>query len=89
MAHEVHQLLFSAKYFVLNKFSMPNDSHMDAHRIYDLTVVHLFKCIFDIGPRTVNMLQARATFIRHWFELLLLSFCQFFFFKFLYRLDLL
>jgi len=26
---------------------MHNGRHMDAHRIYDLTVVHLFKCIFD------------------------------------------
>jgi len=31
---------------------------MDAHRIYDLTVVHLFKCIFNLGPRAVNMLRA-------------------------------
>jgi len=31
---------------------------MHAHKIYDLTVVHLFKCIFKLGPRSVNMLQA-------------------------------
>jgi len=31
---------------------------MDAHRIYDLTVVHLFKCIFDLRPRAINMLNA-------------------------------
>jgi len=33
---------------------------MHANRIYDLTVVHfhLFKCIFKLGPRGVNMLQA-------------------------------
>jgi len=37
---------------------MPNGSDMDTHRIYDLTVVHLFKCIFDLGPRAINMLQA-------------------------------
>jgi len=30
---------------------------MHAHKIYDLTVVHLFKCIFKLGPRAVNMLQ--------------------------------
>jgi len=29
---------------------------MDAHRIYDLTVAHLFKCIFKLWPRAVNML---------------------------------
>jgi len=28
---------------------------MDAHRIYDLTVVHLFKCILNLGSRAVNM----------------------------------
>jgi len=28
------------------KFSMHNGSHMDVHRIYDLTVVHLFKRYF-------------------------------------------
>ena len=37
---------------------MLNGSHMDAHRIYDLTVVHLFKCIFNLGPRAVDMLRA-------------------------------
>jgi len=31
---------------------------MHAHKIYDLTVVHLFNCIFKLGPRAVNMLQA-------------------------------
>jgi len=58
VAHKIHQLLFSARYFVPTKFSMPNGSHMDAHRIYDLTVVHLFKCIFDLGPRALNMQKA-------------------------------
>jgi len=40
---------------------MPNGgqfSHMDAHRIYDFTVVHMFKCLLNLGPRAVNMLQA-------------------------------
>jgi len=37
---------------------MPNRSHMDAQRIYDLTVVHLFKCILNSRPRAVDMLQA-------------------------------
>jgi len=37
---------------------MPNGGHMDAHKIYDLTVVHLFKCICIVGPRVVIMLQA-------------------------------
>jgi len=36
---------------------MPNGSHMDAHRTYDSTVVRLFKCIFILGPRAVNMIQ--------------------------------
>jgi len=31
---------------------------MDAHRIYDLTVIHFFKCIFNLGPRAINMLRA-------------------------------
>jgi len=30
---------------------------MNAHIIYDLTVVHLFKCIFNFGPSDVYMLQ--------------------------------
>jgi len=30
------------------KFSMPDDSHMDAHTNYDLIAVHLFKCVFNI-----------------------------------------
>jgi len=36
---------------------MLDGSHMGAHRIYDLTVVHLFKPISNLGPRAV-MLQA-------------------------------
>jgi len=35
---------------------MSNDNHMDAHRIYDLTVVY-FKCILNLGPHAVKMLQ--------------------------------
>jgi len=31
---------------------------MDTHRIFDLTVVHLFKRICNLGPRAVYMLQA-------------------------------
>jgi len=37
---------------------MLNGSHMDVYRIYDLTVVYLLKCIFNLGPRAVMMLQA-------------------------------
>jgi len=37
---------------------MLNGSHMDTHKIYDLTVVHLFSCIFNLRPRAVNMLQS-------------------------------
>jgi len=37
---------------------MPNGSHMDVHKIYDLTVVHLFMCILNLRPRAVNMLRA-------------------------------
>jgi len=58
LARNVHQLLFRTSFFVLTKFSMHNVSHMDPHIIYDLTVVYLFKCIFNLGPR--------ATLIRHW-----------------------
>jgi len=36
---KVHQLLFRIRFFVLVKFSVHTGSHMDAHRIYDLTVV--------------------------------------------------
>jgi len=35
---------------------MPNDNHKDAHRSYNLTVVFLFECIFDLGPRAPYML---------------------------------
>jgi len=37
---------------------MLNGSHRDVYRIYDLTVVHLFKCIITLGPPAVNMPQA-------------------------------
>jgi len=37
---------------------MPDSSHMDVRIIFDLTVLHSFKCIFNLGPRDVNMLQA-------------------------------
>jgi len=33
---------------------MPNGNHMDAHTIYDLTVVHLFKSFFNLEPRIVK-----------------------------------
>jgi len=32
---------------------------MHAHISYDLTAVHLFKCILNLGPRAVNMLRAQ------------------------------
>jgi len=32
---------------------MPNDIHMDPYIIY----FHLFKCVDNLGPRAVNMLQ--------------------------------
>jgi len=35
-----------------------DDSHMDARIMYDLTVVNLFQCIFNVGPRAVSMLRA-------------------------------
>jgi len=35
-----------------------NGSHMDARKICDLTVVHLFMCMFNLGHRTVNLQQA-------------------------------
>jgi len=38
-------------FFVLTKFSMHYVGRMDVHRIYHLTVVHLFKCIFNIWHR--------------------------------------
>jgi len=37
---------------------MLNGSHMDVHRICDLAVVHLFKCIFNLGPPRSFMLRA-------------------------------
>jgi len=37
---------------------MRNVNHMDVHKIYDLTVVRLFRCIFNLGPRAPNVLQA-------------------------------
>jgi len=32
---------------------------MGAHIIYNLTVVHLFKCTFNLGPCAVYMLRDR------------------------------
>jgi len=37
---------------------MLNGSHMDVHRICDLAVVHLLKCIFNLGPPRSFMLRA-------------------------------
>jgi len=33
VARNVQQLLFRTRFHVLTKFTMPNGSHMDAHRI--------------------------------------------------------
>jgi len=44
---------------------MHDGSQMDAHIICDLTFVHLFKCVFNLGPRAVHMLWLRANLIRH------------------------
>jgi len=54
----MHQLLFRTRFFALTKFTMTDGSHMDAHIIQYLTVVHLFSYIFNFGPRAVDMLQA-------------------------------
>jgi len=46
---------------------MPNSSHMDAHRIYDLTVFHLFKCIFNLkSDAQLVCWRPRATLIRRY-----------------------
>jgi len=37
IVHDVHQLLFTTRFSVITKFSMSNGSHMDAHRIFDLS----------------------------------------------------
>jgi len=36
-------------FFVLTKFSVLNGSHMDVHRIYDLTLVR-FLTVFELRP---------------------------------------
>jgi len=42
VGHNVHQSLFRTRFFLLTKFSMPNNvSHMNAHRIYYITVLRL------------------------------------------------
>jgi len=35
---------------------------MDAHKVYDLTLVHLFKFVLNLGPRAVCY-KPRATLI--------------------------
>jgi len=55
--YDVHPLLFRTKFFALTKFTVPNCSNMDAQRIYYLTVVQLFMCSLNLGPRAVYMLQ--------------------------------
>jgi len=47
---------------------MLNGSHMDVCRIHDLTVVHLFKCIFNLGPR--------AALIRHCLQPAVITFLK-------------
>jgi len=54
----VHEVAISDQVFVFSNFSMRNVSRMDGHIIYYLTVVHLFKCIFNLGARAVHMLLA-------------------------------
>jgi len=51
----VQQLLFRTRFFIFTKFSMLDGSHLDAQR---KIVVHLFKCVLNLGPRAVNTLQA-------------------------------
>jgi len=63
LAHYVQQLPFRTTFFVFAKVNIPNGSLMDAYRNYDLTVVHLFKCIFNLGPRVVCY-RPRAALIR-------------------------
>jgi len=48
------------------KFSMLNGSHLNVHRISNLIVVHMFKHIFNLGHRAVNMVWAHATLIPYW-----------------------
>ena len=60
VVHNVHQLLFRTRFFVLTEFSVPNGSHIDAHKI----VFHLFKCILNLGSLVVCY-RPRATLIRH------------------------
>jgi len=42
---------------------MPNDNHMDAYRIYNLTVVRLFKYNFNLGPRATLIWHCSAPVI--------------------------
>jgi len=54
VAHDVHQFLFSTRFFVFTKFIILNGSHIDAHRIYDLTVAHFLKCVLNFGLSAVK-----------------------------------
>jgi len=60
VVHNVHQLISRTSFFVLlTKLTVHIVMvHMDDHRIYDLTVVYLFKWISNLGPRALYMLQA-------------------------------
>jgi len=51
----VQQLLFRTRFFIFTKFSMLDGSHLDVQR---KIVVHLFKCVLNLGPRAVNTIQA-------------------------------
>ena len=76
-ARNVNQLLVRTRFFVLTKFSMANDSHMDAHTIYDLTVIHLLKCFFFISSHALLVCyRPRATLIRHLFQERLVQSCS-------------
>jgi len=61
IVHNLRQLLIRTRFFVFTKFSMHNGSHMDAHRIYDLTVVHRFKCFLTKGLALFMWYRPHAT----------------------------
>jgi len=51
---------------------MHNGSHMDANRIYDLTVVHVIKCNSILGPALFICCRSRNSLVQHWLNFVVL-----------------
>jgi len=50
------------------EFNMPNGTHMDAHKIYDLSFVNFKSVFLTWSPVLLICYMLRAALIRHWLD---------------------